>query len=108
MSIGIVGSAAGAPLAQAKGTDVEKNREAAGNQQRAARAEAQADSAAGIGETDGKNHETNERDADGRMPYSFAQDAKPEDQPADASADAAKPPAIDPTGTSGTRLDLTG
>ena len=107
MSIGIVGGAAGAPLAQTKGTDVEKNREAAGNQQRAARAEAQAENAAGIGETDGQNHETNERDADGRLPYTYDRAAQGE-APADESPADAKPPPIDPTGTSGSHLDLTG
>jgi hypothetical protein len=108
MSIGIVGGAAGAPLAQSKSTDVEKNREAVANQQRAARADAQAAAAAGIGETDGENHQTNDRDADGRLPYGYQFATKPEEPPADEPAAAEKPPAIDPAGESGTRLDLTG
>lgn len=107
-SLGIVAGAAGAPLAQTKSADVERNREALANQQRQAHADVQAENAAGIGQADGENHQTNDRDADGRMPYTYGLEQPREDAgaaPVDASA---KPQATDPTGASGSHLDLTG
>jgi len=107
-SVGIVGSVAGAPLAQAKGADVERNREAAANQQRQIHSETNAESAAGIGKTDGDNHETHDRDADGRMLYDYGLDRKPEDDEATPKDEAEPPHAVDPTGQAGSHLDLSG
>lgn len=107
-SLGIVAGAAGAPLAQTKSADVERNREAAANQQRQIHADAQAENAAGIGQADGENHQTNDRDADGRMPYTYGLE-RPREEGGNAAPDAAaKPQATDPTGASGSHLDLTG
>ena len=64
-----------------------------------------AEMAAGIGETDGKDHETAERDADGRRLWEFR---RPEAK-SDAADDVENPPpAKDPTGQSGNVLDLSG
>ena len=64
--------------------------------------ERKAEAAAGVGEPDGEDHETHDRNADGRRPW--------EDQPA-PEADA-EPPDMrqskDPSGQSGNLLDLTG
>ncbi len=70
MSIGPMGgigaSAAGSPLAQTKGSEVDRAQHDTSSQQRRVQNEKKAESAAGIGETDGEDHETSERDADGR------------------------------------------
>lgn len=105
MSIGPLGhvtaSAAGSPLAQTKG-DANQAKHAADVQQRRAAVDQKAESAAGIGETDGEDHETEERDADGRRVLEIPSREKKEqedDQP-QASKDA--------TGELGRLLDLSG
>jgi hypothetical protein len=112
MSIGplvnIAGSIAGSPLAQATGSEVERSGQEAGAEQRRVQSDRKADAAAGIGETDGQDHEPAERDADGRRPW----EAPPEKKPDDNSDDAQSPPGTkqskDTTGQSGNLLDLTG
>lgn len=102
---GVAGSAAGSPLSQAQGSDTDRNRQDAGVQQRRAESRQKAESAAGVGETDGEDHETADRDADGRRPWERNQ--RPEH--ADPSDDGPHAPKTkDPTGNSGTRLDLSG
>ncbi len=67
-----------------------------------------AESAAGIGKTDGDEHATAERDADGRRLFEKTPAAKAS---VAASADLPTGPASqskDPTGDSGGALDLTG
>ncbi len=69
MSIGPVGtaiSAAGSPLAQTKGAEVERAREEVGAERRQVYYDEMAEAAAGVGEPDGEDHETSERDGDGR------------------------------------------
>lgn len=107
MSIGPLGpivSAAGSPLAQSKGSELERTQNEVAGQERKTEVGRQAENAAGIGAADGDNHETSERDADGRRLW----EAPPHAQPAD-SADGREPlRAKDPTGQSGGRLDLSG
>lgn len=106
MSIGPLGhvtaSAAGSPLAQIKG-DTTQAKHASDVQQRRVAVDQQAESAAGIGETDGEDHETEERDADGRqvleIPAREKKDKDAPDQPQSAK---------DPTGELGRLLDLSG
>ena len=109
---GIAGSAAGAPLAQTKGSEVERLQQDAGAQQRRLQGQLKAETAAGIGQADGEDHQTGERDADGRRPWE-----RPAQQPDDPSEEAAAPEASgvadriqgkDPTGQSGNLLDLSG
>ena len=107
MSIGpmntVAGSIAGSPLAQAHGAEAERAQQDAGVQQRRIHSDQKAEAAAGIGQTDGEDHETGERDADGRSPWK----RPPETAPADAPADA-PPRSKDTTGQSGSLLDLSG
>lgn len=107
-SLGIVGSIAGAPQAS-KGSEVAKNQEAAADRQRQVRADTAAENAAGIGVTDGENHTATDRDADGRLGYfrTSQEEPKPEES-ADDTVPLDPPQAIDPTGTSGSQLDLSG
>jgi hypothetical protein len=111
-SLGIVGGFAGAPLSQAKSAEAEKNREAAA-QQAQVRADERAEASSGIGRADGENHESHDRDADGRLGYFQQPTANPEEQnsvegPGDDNVLHAPPQAVDPNGVSGSRLDLTG
>lgn len=101
---GLANSAAGTPLAQTKGSDVERTKQDASNQQRRIQNDAKAESAAGIGETDGEDHETAERDADGRRIWERMAKGKNPDDAADARDRAAK----DASGQSGNLLDLSG
>lgn len=104
---GLIGSAAGAPLAQARGGDVDRAAHEAANQQRQVAGDAHAESAAGIGETN-EDQAAAERDADGRRLWEGRR-AKPHAPTAESTAptvDAA--PVKDPTGESGSVLDLSG
>jgi hypothetical protein len=101
----VAAGVAGAPLAQSAGGSVERVQRESTNQQRQADAARHADSAAGIAETDGQEHQTNERDADGRRPWELPPRAappppEPEPDPPAASRDA--------SGTCGQHLDLSG
>ena len=76
-------------------------------QQGDTKSDLQAEKAAGIGETDGDEHDANERDADGRRPWEIAARAKKTD--ADQSAESPPPrQSKDASGAAGGQLDLTG
>jgi hypothetical protein len=109
MSVGPLGgvnvSAAGSPLAQTTGTDVERASQDVGAQHRSVVYEKKAEAAAGVGQPDGEEHQTDERDADGRRPWEFPPDKQK--NPADDAADRT-PPSRDATGARGNLLDLTG
>ena len=108
-SLGIVGSVAGAPQT-AKSSEVAKNQETAAARERQVRADTSAENAAGVGVTDGENHTATDRDADGRLGYFRAaqEELKSDEPPADDTVPLDPPHAVDPTGTSGSQLDLTG
>jgi hypothetical protein len=107
-SLGILGGAAGTPLAQTKGSDVDRAEQDTNDQKRQVTNELKAESAAGIAETDGQEHGTNERDADGRRPWEFpAKKHKASDGASDPTQ-TPTPQSKDPSGDSGGQLDLTG
>jgi hypothetical protein len=95
-------STAGTPLAQTKGSALERAQEEVGAQRRQVYHEKKAAAAAGVGEPDGDNHETTDRDADGRRPW----EDLPENQTPPAATDARQ--SKDPSHQSGNLLDLTG
>ena len=105
---GVSASLAGSPLAQTQGSETERVRQDSGTQQRRVESDQKAESAAGIGETDGEDHETAERDADGRRLW----EPPPEGtQPEGTEDDAGSPPprqSKDAAGVSGNLLDLSG
>lgn len=107
MSIGptnpVIAGLAGTPLAQAKGSDVDRSQQATGSQQTRAFSAQKAESAAGIGETDGQDHEAAERDADGRLPWRAPKQPAPETPASSQSL-----PSKDASGESGALLDLSG
>ncbi len=106
MSVGPLGSAAnvaGTQRAQNEGADVERTQKETSDQAKQTEANRKAESASGIGETE-QDQGTEERDADGRRIWEQA----PEKQQEDESTEAEQPQGRDPTGQSGTKLDLSG
>ena len=104
-STGIVGSLAGGQLQQSQGADAETVQHAARDQARRAQSARNAEAASGVGETE-QDHETEERDADGRRLWEKqTKDAKVEPPVADPVPPA---PAKDPSGERGSQLDLLG
>jgi len=103
---GIAGSAAGSPLAQTSGSEVERSEQDASGQKRRIHMDQKAENAAGIGETDGEDHETEERDADGRRLWEETPQANQAPESPQADADARK--SKDASGQRGNLLDLSG
>lgn len=101
---GIVSAAAGVPLAQASGAELDRARQASTLQERAQAAENEADRAAGIGELDAGKETAEDRDADNRHMWHVATQDLNTDEPA-ASADVVITGRDD---TSGQVIDLTG
>ncbi len=103
---GIAAGAAGTPLSQTKGTDLERTGQEVGAAQNAARGQLKAESAAGVGEADGQEHQSDDRDANGRVPWRIRRVAK--DAPADENAPSAPSPPKDPGRAAGNLLDVSG
>jgi hypothetical protein len=110
MSVGptasIAYSVAGGSLAQTTGPDAIRARQDAVVQQRSLEATQQTEDASGIGQTDGEDNQTNERDADGRTPWMLGRKgpAVPQDEVAE---DAAQGAAASDAGDGG-HIDLVG
>lgn len=103
---GIVGSAAGAPLSQTAGSETERAKADSSAKQRQVDNNQKAENAAGIGQTEG-DEGPSERDADGRRLWEG--EAEPPKQEEQQQAEPEPPrQAKDPTGNSGSELDLTG
>jgi len=109
MSIGplssIAGSVAGTSLAQTRGSEIDRAQQENGARELLARSEEKAELAAGVGQADGENHQTAERDADGRRLWEFSRRKIEEDADNDESR---RQRSKDPTGESGGLLDLSG
>lgn len=105
---GIAGSAAGSPLAQTKGSEVERAGQDDNAEQRRIQSEQKAETASGIGETDGEDHETAERDADGRRFWEQPPQGPDFEQPVEDPGGRKRRLSKDVTGKSGTLLDLSG
>jgi hypothetical protein len=103
---GLLSSTAGTALSQATGSDTERTQKEGVAQRRSADADQHAEQSAGIGQTE-QDQQTSERDADGRRLWEKAPAPKPVNESvADKEADSRQ--SKDPTGQSGTKLDLTG
>ena len=104
---GIASSAAGSSFAQKHGSEVERAGQEKSAQQRRIATDQKADSAAGVGEADGQDHETADRDADGRRLWegvSEPEDAADQEESEEIQSRKSK----DATGQSGNLLDLSG
>lgn len=105
---GMIGSAAGAPLSQATGSETERTSRESAAQQRNIDANQQAELAAGIGQTH-EDQESAERDADGRRPWEAPIAKKdPSEEKDGQPPNAATRQSKDATGQCGNQLDLTG
>lgn len=103
---GVVGSAAGAPLSQTAGSETERAAKESSATQRQVTNDTKAEQAAGIGQTESDEGPT-DRDADGRRLWEGDPEAKQEPQA--KTPERESPPQVkDPTGQSGSSLDLTG
>ena len=105
--LGALASAAGAPLSQSTGSDTVRARRDATSHERGVQSIEKAESAAGIGPTDGEQHETTDRDADGRLPYE-RQHAGASHQAEQTDPFDGTPHSKDASGDSGHQLDLLG
>lgn len=106
---GVVGSAAGTSLSQTAGTETERSQRDTASQHRQIDGNERTEQASGIGQTE-EDQESSERDADGRRLWERAgkrgKDGKEEPAGEDTSTLAKQ--SKDPSGQSGTKLDLTG
>ncbi|MEM6798327.1 MAG: hypothetical protein AAF589_02330 [Planctomycetota bacterium] len=102
---GVVGSAAGAPLAQTKGAEAERSQRDAATQATTRDAEKKAEKSSGVGQTQ-EDQGASDRDADGRRLWENPPTAQQaEEEPA------TEPPTTkskDASGASGGQLDLMG
>jgi hypothetical protein len=109
MSLGPLGavpaSAAGSPLAQGRGAQIERAAQDEADQHRRIEADQKAENASGIGEADGEDHETAERDAHGRRLWGESSQRQGTEEDGLASKDSS---GKDSSGQSGNLLDLTG
>jgi hypothetical protein len=115
MSIGLLsnigGSVAGSSLAQIRGSDVDRAQQEQTARELRAQSDEKAELAAGVGQTDGDEHQTAERDADGRQVWQLRRRGALAQRVDEADADGGPPPenrVKDPTGQSGNMLDLSG
>jgi hypothetical protein len=104
---GLAGTVAGTPLAQTKGTEVERTQQDVKNQQRRVQNDIRAENAAGIGEADGEDHQSAERDADGRRFWEESAGRKTSPTPK-PNGGPPEPQSKDATGKTGSLLDLSG
>ncbi|MCA9247524.1 MAG: hypothetical protein KDA42_10425 [Planctomycetales bacterium] len=107
-SSGILGSAAGAPLAQTKGNETTRASQQGSAQQRQLQNEKAADDAAGVGQTQ-EDQGASERDADGRRLWERAPERHDAETHPEETESAHEPPKVsDPKGEAGGQLDLSG
>ncbi len=102
---GIAGSVAGTPLAQTRGSEIDRAQQESAARELRARSQAKAEAAAGVGQADGDDHQTAQRDADGRRLWEFPQGQAKQDAGREESP---RSQGQDPTGQSGGMLDLSG
>jgi hypothetical protein len=105
--LGFFGSIATSPATQ-RTSDSDRVAQDASRKQGEIKNEAQAEKAARIGETDGDEHSTNERDADGRRPWEIGSRSKAQEETSQSDQLPPLRQSKDVSGTSGTQLDLTG
>jgi hypothetical protein len=104
---GLLSSTAGTALSQVSGSETERAQKEALSQRRGADASQHAERSAGIGQTE-QDQGTSERDADGRRLWEAPAEAKMKVAEVTPDIDGDGRQSKDPTGQSGTKLDLTG
>jgi hypothetical protein len=99
-------AAVAAPLAQTRGTEVDRAQQVAAAHERQLRSEALADSAGGIAAADGEDNLAGDRDADGRLPWQMQPSAQREEETT-GKPRLVRSPAQEAVSQSGLRLDVT-
>jgi hypothetical protein len=102
---GILASAAGAPLAQTKGSEIDRRRLETDRSRAAVESERRVDTAAGVAEADGEQNRVGDDGAGDRPGWEHSKSAKRRSKQASA---AAEPTSRDATGQSGNEIDLCG
>ena len=109
MSIGLLsnigGSVAGTSLAQLRGSDADRAQQEGNARDLRVQSDQKAELAAGVGQADGDDHQTADRDADGRQLWRLR---NPQSQQESADSPPQDSRSKDPTGQSGNMLDLSG
>jgi hypothetical protein len=100
-------AAVAAPLAQARGTEIDRAQQVAAAHERLLRSEALADSAGGVAAADGEDNLAGDRDADGRLPWQMHPSAQPDEETSAGKRRRARRAAQEPTSQRGSRLDVT-
>ena len=105
--MGMLGGAAGSPLSQSQGSDVNKTQQETTDQARKTASDDKAQQASGVGQTE-HDEQASDRDADGRRPWELG-GRSPRATDDDATEDSGSPPqSKDPSGTRGGQLDISG
>ena len=73
---------AGTFLAQTRGSDIDRTQQESNSQDLRAESDLKAEAAAGVGQTDGEEHQTAKRDADGRRLWEFVRRQRGSRRPA--------------------------
>ena len=106
--MGMIGSAAGSPLAQGQSGEAQRAEQETADTARQLHMNEKAEQAAGVGQTE-QDEETSDRDADGRRPWEIAPESSDDQQADQATGERdALPRSKDPTGLRGKQLDLNG
>jgi hypothetical protein len=105
--MGMLGGAAGSPLSQSQGSDVNKTQQDTTDQSRRTASEGKAEQASGVGQTE-HDEQASDRDADGRRPWELGGQRSPETEPDEPKEDESPHPSKDPSGTRGGQLDISG
>ena len=100
---GLLGSSAGAPLSQTKGSEIERGQKDSLRHSRETASAEVAERAAGIGQTE-QDEQSSERDADGRRLWERTTERKS----SSTDTTSVERTSRDATGDSGSRLDLVG
>jgi len=110
MSVGsssLLIAAVAAPLAQSRGTEIDRAQQVAAAHERQLRSEALADSAGGIAAADGEDNQAGDRDADGRLPWQMQPSAEQDEEASAGKPSRARRTTQEPAPQSGLRLDVT-
>jgi hypothetical protein len=106
--LGIIGSAAGSPLAQSQGSDVNRAQQDTASQSRQTHMSEKAEHAAGVGQTE-QDEEATDRDADGRRPWEIGSARMVEPlAEAEPTPDISRHHGTDRSELTGRQLDLRG
>jgi hypothetical protein len=104
---GMLASAAGTALSQTSGSETERAQKESLSEQRITETDQHAERSAGIGQTE-QDQATSDRDADGRRLWEKPPGDSTKSDTEEAESELQSRQSKDPTGQSGTRLDLTG